>query len=71
MIVYATGSLADQTFGLVVQTIADLHTPPSGVPTGAGDFAEGGLSTPLLALLLAFALGGVVIATPRAVRRSR
>jgi hypothetical protein len=41
-IVYAVGSAAQKTLGLVVQTIAGLHSAPGGVPAGSGGLSDGG-----------------------------
>jgi len=70
-IIYATGSLADGSFGLVIQDITGLHSTPGEVPTGDG-FAANGL--PLWALVAAgLAVAGTAGAfLPKlAARRSR
>lgn len=68
-IVYAIGSASDKTLGLVVQTIADLNSAPSGVPAGTGGLADQGVPTwlPLtVGLGLLVAVGGAVrLATSR------
>jgi hypothetical protein len=69
-IVYATGDIGADTFGLLIQDIANLHTAPSDVDTGAGDLAGGGLDMALVGLLL-LALVGVGVTAPIALRRSR
>lgn len=73
-IVYAIGSAADKTLGLVVQTISDLGTPPGGMPAGSGGTAANQpvptwiwLTSGLGALLLL--AGGV--STTRAIRVRR
>lgn len=68
-IVYATGSLADGTFGLVIQDITGLHSAPESVPTG-GEPA-GGQTAWLLALMGIALVGGAAAATPLVARRSR
>jgi hypothetical protein len=45
-IVYAVGSAADKTLGLVTQTITGLHSAPAGVPAGTGGLADRGAGTP-------------------------
>jgi len=67
-IVYATGSLADGSFGLVVQDIAGLGETPGGVPTG--DLSSSGL--PLWVFLAGgFALLALAATPVVASRRSR
>lgn len=51
VIVYAIGSLEGDSFTVAAQSIANLHTPPSGVPTGDAGLA--GSTMPLTAALLA------------------
>jgi len=67
-IVYAAGSLADGSFGLVVQDIAGLGETPGEVPTG--DLSSSGLP---LWFFLAAGLGLVALASAPvlATRRSR
>jgi hypothetical protein len=71
-IIYATGSLGEGTFGLVIQDIAGLHTAPGEVPTGDGS-AAGGL--PLWALvaagLMAAGTAGALLPKLAARRSSR
>jgi len=69
-IVYATGSLADGTFGLVIQDIAGLHSAPESVPTG-GELAASGF--PFAALIvLGLAAAALAVTVPTlAARRSR
>lgn len=67
-IVYAWGSLEDETLALATQTIEGLHSAPGGVPAGvsglAADEVGGAMSSPvvvvsaaaLLLLMAAFAL---------------
>lgn len=70
VIVYAIGDLAGGSFTVAAQTIANLHSPPEGVPTGTGGLAGsvvptwliGGMSLGLLSLIGASTL---------AARRSR
>jgi Domain of unknown function (DUF4397) len=69
-IVYAIGSAEQKTLGLVVQTIAGLHSAPGGVPAGSGGLAgEGGVPgwLPLTVGLglLAAAAGAARLATAR------
>lgn len=67
-IVYATGSLAEGSFGLVIQDIAGLHGTPDEVPTG--DLSSSGL--PLWAFLAGgFALLALAATPVVAYRRSR
>ncbi|MBM3695137.1 MAG: DUF4397 domain-containing protein [Actinobacteria bacterium] len=67
-IVYATGSLADGSFGLVIQDIAGLGGTPGGVPTGD----PSGSGVPMW-VFLASALALLTLASVPAVavRRSR
>ena len=59
VIVYAIGDLAGGSFQLAVQSIAGLHTPPAGVPSGTGgDLGTGGIPAWLIASL---AVAGTVI----------
>lgn len=55
-IVYAWGSAEDGNLDLAVQTVGGLHGDPGGVPSGLG----GGMSSALLVLALAGAVGAVV-----------
>jgi Domain of unknown function (DUF4397) len=68
-IVYAVGSATDKTLRLVVQTIADLGSAPSGVPAGTGGLADPGIPAWLVLMvglgLLAAAGGAVRLATSR------
>jgi hypothetical protein len=68
-IVYATGSLADGTFGLLIQDIAGLHSTPDEVPTGDG-LVSSGFPMWALALIIA-AAAALAVSVPAAVRRSR
>jgi hypothetical protein len=69
-IVYATGSLADETFGLVIQDIEGLHTAPAQVNSG-GALTEQPTAL-LVALMLVVLVGGAAVASPLvALRRSR
>jgi hypothetical protein len=69
-IVYATGSLADDTFGLVIQDIANLHSAPETVNTG-GELAGSGF--PIVPMIiLALALVALATSVPTvAARRNR
>jgi hypothetical protein len=69
-IVYATGSLDDGTFDLVIQDITGLHGAPDEVNTGSGDLAGGG-TAPWTIALLAAALVALAVSAPVALRRSR
>ncbi|WP_201276540.1 DUF4397 domain-containing protein [Marisediminicola senii] len=67
-IVYAYGSLADDTLAVAVQTIDGLHTPPAGIPAGqTGEAALAGSSENLWTGLGVFGLllaaAGALIAT--------
>jgi Domain of unknown function (DUF4397) len=68
-IVYAVGSATDKTLRLVVQTIADLNSAPSGVPAGTGGLADQGIPAWLVltvGLGLMAAIGGAArLATGR------
>jgi hypothetical protein len=68
-IVYAVGSAEQKTLGLVVQTIANLHSSPSGVPAGSGGLADQGVPVWLPVMvglgLLAAVGGGARLATTR------
>lgn len=75
-IVYAYGSLQDDTLALAIQTISGLHTPPSGVPSGeTGAAAEAAQSSQLVwiglgALVLLFGTGTMIVTSrKRAVAR--
>lgn len=59
-IVYAWGSAADGNLDLAVQTIAGLHSDPSGVPSGASGVAEGGASAWLWVMGLTGVAGALV-----------
>lgn len=64
VIVYAIGSLDGGTFDVVAQTIGDLGSAPTGVPTGTGGQAAGGFPLAMLALAVgaaAFVGGGLVL----------
>lgn len=71
VIVYATGDLAADTFGLVVQTVSGLGAAPAEVPSGSGDLAGSGGINLWLVLAAFAALAGLAVAAPRAIRRSR
>lgn len=58
-IVYAIGSAADETLGLVTQTIDGLHSAPGGVPAGTGGLLDQD-TTP--AWLLPAGIAAVVVA---------
>lgn len=62
--VYAIGSAAAKTLGLVVQTIPGLHSVPSGVPAGSGGLVHGGLPV----WVVAFAGLGVLVVAGSAAR---
>ena len=69
-IVYAVGSAADKTLGLVVQTISGLHSSPGGVPAGNGGLADDGGMPGWLPLtvgigVLAMAVGAVRLTATR------
>ncbi len=70
VIVYAVGSLDDDSFTVVAQAITGLHSAPEGVPTGSGGTAPAS-STPLGAALglvagaAVLAGGGLVLARNR------
>ena len=71
-IVYAVGSAADKTLGVVVQTITGLGSAPGGVPAGTGGqaaalYTQPGWVTVLAVLGLAVAAVGVM--TLRSSRR--
>jgi len=74
-IVYAWGSLEDESLALAVQTIEGLHSAPDGVPSGELGLAAtngssvGGWSLAVLALLLA--AGGALTVRRVAVRSDR
>lgn len=62
-IVYAVGSPANDSLGVIVQTVAAVPVTgdaPAGVPSGSGDLADGGISALTIALLAAavLAVGG-------------
>jgi hypothetical protein len=77
-VVYATGSAADKSLGLVTQTIGGLHSAPAGVPAGSGGLADRGAGTPgwvwvMAALGLAVAItaaGGLYRTRGRAALRT-
>ena len=66
-IVYATGSLADDTFGLVIQDIGGLHTVPQEVNTGG---VAGGIPMAALVALMAVVLLGGAAVVPVVARRN-
>lgn len=74
-IVYAWGSLEDDSLALAVQTISGLHSNPGGVPAGVAGLAatnggDGGIGVALGAgLLAAMALGFAARRRPAAERR--
>jgi len=56
-IVYAYGSLSENTFAVATQSITGLGSPPSGVPAGEGSTAPAnGANTSVLALALVAAV---------------
>ena len=59
-IVYAVGSAADKTLGVVVQTISGMDSAPGGVPAGTGGQSAGLYSQP--GWVAAIAAIGVAIA---------
>lgn len=69
VIVYAIGDLEGGSFELAVQTIAGLHTPPTGVPSGTGGDLGTGIPLWLFASLTAAGMtilaGGVKISRQR------
>jgi hypothetical protein len=67
LIVYATGSLADGTFGLVTQAFSGLGEAPEEVPTGG---TPAGFPVALVVALMAILLVAGA-ATPLVVRRGR
>ncbi len=72
LVVYATGSLADGTLGVVTQSISGLHSAPTAINTGNSpiDNGQSGLPFALVAFgalgMAAVAGGGVVAARARA-----
>ena len=73
-IVYAYGSLEDDTLALAIQTIDGLHTPPAGIPagqTGAAAAADSASTTwiGLGAFGLLLAAAGALFATRRTAAR--
>jgi len=66
-IVYAWGSAEAGNLQLAVQTIDDLGSDPSGVPSGLGDDSTG-LPLPLV-LVVGLAAGGAVLLTVRRTRQ--
>lgn len=68
-IVYTVGSATDRTLRLVIQTIADLNSAPSGVPAATGGLADQGIPAWLVLMvglgLLVAAGGAVRLATNR------
>lgn len=59
-VVYAVGSAADKTLGVVVQTISGMNTAPGGVPAGTGGQSAALYSQP--GWIVAIAAIGVAIA---------
>lgn len=59
-IVYAWGSLEDDTLDLAVQSIDGLHGEPAGVPSGEGGLVDGGVQAWMLVLTMAGAAGALV-----------
>ena len=68
-IVYATGDFAGGTFGLVIQDIDGLQTPPTGVPTGDGPISTG--SSLWVIMMLGAAVLALAVSAPVALRRNR
>lgn len=68
-IVYAWGSAEAGNLALAVQTIDDLGSDPSGVPSGLGDASTGFPAG--LGALTALAAGGAVLVSVTMVRRRR
>jgi hypothetical protein len=69
-IVYAWGSLEDDTLALAVQTIGGLHSTPGGVPSGQAGLAADTDPAPIaltIGALLAMLVAGALVAA----RRSR
>lgn len=69
-IVYAWGSLEDDTLDLATQTIDGLHSNPHGVPSGTAEVRESGAMTALAAGLAAAAVAGAAFGANRLLRRS-
>ncbi len=65
-IVYAWGSATAKNLALAVQTITNLHSAPSGVPSGTGGLVNDSLPLPLQALTLV-GIGGALVAGRRVV----
>jgi hypothetical protein len=59
-IVFAWGSAQDDNLRLAVQTISDLHSSPSGVPSGTGGLVDDRLPLPLVALTVLAASGALM-----------
>jgi hypothetical protein len=71
-IVYAIGSLADDTLGVLVQTIDGLHSAPASVPSGTGGMAADAASSfPIWALAAAAGVAGIGFTAPRLVGARR
>jgi hypothetical protein len=71
-IVYAIGSLEDDSLDVLVQTIGGLHSAPGSVPAGSGGLADTGTSTPAWALaLVGVGLVGLTVSAPRLVAARR
>jgi hypothetical protein len=70
-IVYAIGSLDEDSLDLLVQPISGLHDSPNGVPAGTGGMADDAMPPWLVALTGAAALGAVAAGGRLAYARAR
>jgi hypothetical protein len=70
-IVYAIGSLDDDSLDVLVQTISGLHSNPDGVPAGTGGMADDAMPTWLVALSAAAAASALAAGGRLAYARAR
>ncbi len=71
VIVYAIGSLEDDSFTVAAQTITGLHSAPEGVPTGTGGMAASDGMAPLTVMLGLLGATAVVVGGVRLRRANR
>ncbi|HEX6255679.1 MAG TPA: DUF4397 domain-containing protein [Euzebyales bacterium] len=70
-IVYAIGSLDEDSLDILVQTISGLHSNPGGVPAGTGGMADDAMPTWLIALTAAAAASALAAGGRLAYARAR
>ncbi|MEM7337504.1 MAG: DUF4397 domain-containing protein [Actinomycetota bacterium] len=63
LIVYAVGSLEDETLTVLTETISGLHSNPNAVNTGTGPINDGTSTTTLVAAVAALLAAGFAVFT--------